>query len=156
MTTNNPLAPVVKERQVACDAATAFDRFTRDIHRWWPTHLHSLEQAEHTHVAFEPIVGGRLFERGADGIERPWGTVEAWEPGARVAFSWHVGRGAETAQAIVVTFEPHGQGTRVRLVHAGWERLGERAAGARAEYDVGWDDVFGVRYGRFADGGAPA
>ena len=120
---------MVKERQVACDAATAFHRFTFDIHRCWRAHLHSLEHAE--------------------------GTVDAWEPGARVAFSWHVGRGAETAQAIVAAFEPCAQGTRVRLVHSDWERLGARAASARAEYDVGRDDVSGVRYGCFADGGAP-
>ena len=147
------IPPVVKEVQVACDPATAFDRFTRDIHLWWPIKSHSLGQDERTRVAFEPVPGGRLFERGADGLEHTWGSVSAWEPGARVAFSWHVGRAPETAQAVEVSFAAHAGGTRVRLVHSGWQHLGERAAAAREEYNGGWELVFVTRYRQFADGG---
>ena len=145
--------PVVKEIQVACDPATAFDRFTRDIHLWWPLRTHSLNQSDAARVVFEPVVGGRLFERGADGVEHTWGSVSAWEPGARLAFSWHVGRAPETAQAIEVSFSAHGGGTQVRLVHAGWQHLGDRAAAAREEYDGGWERVFKQCYRQFADQG---
>jgi hypothetical protein len=34
-------------------------------------------------------------------------------------------------------------GTRLDLVHLGWERLGERARTLRNGYDTGWDFVLG-------------
>jgi uncharacterized protein YndB with AHSA1/START domain len=142
--------PVVKEIHVPCDAATAFERFTRDIHLWWPVRTFSLNRTDDARVAFEPAVGGRLFERGADGVEHTWGSVSAWEPGRRVAFSWHVGRGPELAQAIEVSFTARDDGTQVRLVHAGWHHLGEHAAEARAQYQNGWERVFMQCYRTFA------
>jgi uncharacterized protein YndB with AHSA1/START domain len=145
--------PVIKDVQVACDPLTAFDRFTRDIALWWPVRTHSLSESDATQVAFEPSVGGRLFERTEDGTEHTWGRVSAWEPGVRVAFSWHVGRAPGTAQAIEVSFVARDGGTGVRLVHSGWQHLGERAAAARDEYDNGWETVFMRRYREFADEG---
>jgi hypothetical protein len=42
-----------------------------------------------------------------------------------------------------VRFSAEGSGTRVELVHTGWERLGERAGEVRARYDTGWEPVLG-------------
>ena len=38
-------------------------------------------------------------------------------------------------------------GTRVELEHRGWERLGDRASGARADYEEGWEPVLGLYRG---------
>jgi hypothetical protein len=38
---------------------------------------------------------------------------------------------------------PEGDGTRVELVHSGWEAYGDDAAASRASYDTGWDIVLG-------------
>ena len=154
MSTVTPFSvpPVVKVVHVRCTPAEAFDRFTRDIHRWWPLRSHSLFGAEATHVGFEPHAGGRLVERNARGEEQQWGSVTVWEPPARLAFTWHVGRTAAHAQLVELTFTPSGDGTEVRLVHRGWEALAERGAAMRDEYDRGWNVVFVQRYGRYADG----
>jgi hypothetical protein len=42
-----------------------------------------------------------------------------------------------------------GDGTRIDLEHRGWERLGDRAAEARPQYDEGWESVLGL-YARAA------
>jgi hypothetical protein len=44
---------------------------------------------------------------------------------------------------VEVTFRPAGVGTRVDLVHTGWERLGGKGARMRAGYDAGWAVVLG-------------
>ena len=97
----------------------------------------------------EPRAGGRLVETARDGTEHPWGTVSAWEPGRRVAFSWHPGRDPASAQWIEVAFRANPAGTRVTLVHGGWEALGERATASREAYRNGWPTVFGQRYRDF-------
>ena len=42
---------------------------------------------------------------------------------------------------LAVVFDEVDGETRVRLVHRGWEALGERAARARADYEGGWVTV---------------
>ncbi len=53
--------------------------------------------AEHTFIkepasiSIEPRVGGRFYERGADGAEAVRGTVEECAPPGRIAITWQVG-----------------------------------------------------------------
>jgi uncharacterized protein YndB with AHSA1/START domain len=44
---------------------------------------------------------------------------------------------------IEVTFEPVGDGTRVRLEQTGFERVGPGAEEFRAGYSMGWTEVLG-------------
>jgi hypothetical protein len=140
------LAPVVVDVLVPCPPARAFDYFTRDIARWWPLSTHSCAMADAVDVAFEGRAGGRLVERSRDGASHVWGTVTTWEPGGRVAFTWHPGRDADFATRVDVTFVAAGDGTRVTLTHDGWNA---RADGARARenYVGGWRIVLVQRYG---------
>lgn len=140
------LAPIEIDLVVPCDPPRAFDYFTRDIGRWWPLATHSCARDDAVAVAFEPRVGGRLVETARDGTRHPWGTVSAWEPGRRVAFSWHPSRDPATAQWVEVSFRANPAGTRVTLVHGGWDSLGERAAATRDGYLGGWASVFGERF----------
>lgn len=54
------------------------------------------------------------------------------------------GRGPDSAQELRVTFSAEAGGTRVTLVHAGWERLGDQGPASRASYEQGWDLVLGA------------
>ena len=143
------LAPIVLELVVPCPPQRAFDYFTRDIGRWWPLATHSLGEADAANVHFEPRVGGRVIETARDGREWVWGSVTAWQPGERVAFSWHLDRDPATAQSVEVVFAAAPSGTRVTLTHGGWERRGADAPEARAKYERGWKIVLGERYGGF-------
>ena len=142
--------PVVKTITVRCAPQIAFRVFTEEIAAWWPLDTHSIGPDAKT-CAFETRPGGRLFERLADGTEKLWGTIVDWQPPHRLAFTWHVHRTAEQAQLVEVTFEPSDGGTRVRLTHSGWERLGEKAQAMRQSYDKGWGKVFEACFGARAN-----
>lgn len=139
--TDESVEPVVKEITVGWPVDRAFERFTAEIGRWWPLGSHSVGQERARTCAFEPRAGGRLYETTGDGSEHVWGHVTIWDPPRRVAFTWHPGRDADTRQEVEVAFDPVDGETRVRLVHAGWERLGEEAEETRARYVPGWDFV---------------
>jgi uncharacterized protein YndB with AHSA1/START domain len=145
-----PVPPVVKTVTVRCTPARAFALFVSDFERWWPlaqTHT----GADPVHCAIEPRVGGRVFERPADGRETPWGTVLAYEPPHRLALSWIVQLSAEQEQLVEVRFLAEQQGTRVELTHSGWEKLGEAAASLRERYDRGWGRIFERHFADYAN-----
>jgi uncharacterized protein YndB with AHSA1/START domain len=134
---------VLKSVTVRCPAEEAFRVFSEGVATWWPLETHSVGERSAKTCVLEGRVGGRFFERQEDGGEELWGTVTAWEPPLRLAFTWHPGRAESTAQEVEVQFTPVDGGTRVELVHRGWEKLGERAEEARNEYDSGWEFVLG-------------
>ena len=142
-TRSDRIAPVRKSITVPSKPAAAFRRFTDGIAEWWPLESHSVSASAEARVAMEGRLGGLIRETALDGTEHLWGTVTEWDPPRRVAFTWHPGRPADTRQEVTVTFRPAGEGTRVDLVHTGWEHLGEDGAKMRAGYDTGWDFVLG-------------
>ena len=142
-----PLAPVRKTVRVKGSVDAAFRLFTDGIAKWWPLTTHSVCQNDAVACAVEGRIGGRFFERDRSGKEHIWGTVTAWEPPDRVAFTWHPGRTADAAQAVEVRFSDAGAGmTLVELTHSGWERLGAKASTTRESYAKGWDFVLGERF----------
>lgn len=132
-----------KSVTVSVPPEQAFRVFTEGIASWWPMHHHAVETDKAEAIVLEGEVGGRLYERTSEGVEHAWGVVTAWEPPDRVAFTWHPGRDEKTAQQIEVTFASEGTATRVELLHAGWERYGEKAAESMSQYDSGWATVLG-------------
>ena len=141
---------VEKSVTVAVPIERAFEVFTEEIAEWWPLRTHAVDTEHSETVVMEGRVGGRLFERTPGGEEHTWGTVTAWEPPHRVVYSWHPGRGEETAQEVEVAFTPDGEGTRVDVRHSGWAKLGDRMEEIVASYDEGWDKVIGL-YAQAAD-----
>ena len=122
----------------------AFEVFTAEIGTWWPLRTHAVDTERSETVILESQVGGRLYERAPSGEEHLWGTVVAWEPPSRIVYSWHPGRGEETAQEVTITFSAEGPGTRVQVRLTGWEKLGDDMEEAVASYDMGWDTVMGL------------
>ncbi len=133
--------PLVKTLSVPWDPATAFRRFTAEIGTWWPRRTHSVGGHRSQAVRFEGHVGGRIVETVRGGAPCVWGTVTAWEPDARVAFTWHPGMDPASATAVEVRFEAEGGGTKVTLTHAGWEAYGAKGRRTRRAYGPGWEYV---------------
>jgi uncharacterized protein YndB with AHSA1/START domain len=144
------LAPVRKSLTVPLTPEKAFRLFTADIATWWPLASHSVGASKAETVIFEGRLGGRLYERAQDGTPAPWGEIRVWQPPSRLVFSWHPGKPEDTGQEVELRFIAEGNGTRVELEHRGWEKLGEKAASVRADYDKGWNFVFNERYGNAA------
>ena len=134
---------ITKSVTIAAPVEHAFRVFTEEIHTWWPLRTHAVDTEHSEIVVLEGHKGGRLFERTPSGEEHLWGTVVLWEPPGRVGYSWHPGRGAETAQEVEVTFTQQGEGTRVDVRHWGWEKLGDRLDETIVSYNDGWDLVLG-------------
>jgi uncharacterized protein YndB with AHSA1/START domain len=150
MTATTPPAftPLRKAVRVNVPPDRAFRRFTTELGTWWPLRSHSVGKGDAESVTMEPRVGGRILERIRGGRETVWGTLTAWDPPRRVAFTWHPGRAPETAQDVEIRFTADGTGTRVELEHTGFERLGPALGRkARRGYPLGWEYVLG-RYAR--------
>ncbi len=70
-----------------------------------------------------------------------------FEPGYRLAFSWHPGTDSTKPTRVDVTFTENGVGgALVTLTHSGWEIWAAEAPDKRGGYDSGWDFVFGQCY----------
>ena len=142
--------PVVKTVTVRATPARAFELFARDLARWWPlAQFHT--GPDPVDCAIEPCAGGRVFERAADGRETLWGSVLAYDPPHRLAFTWIVGLSAEEEQRVEIRFTPEDSGTKVELTHSGWEKLGEAAASLRERYDQGWGTLIERCYAEYAN-----
>ena len=145
--------PIVKTVMVHAAPAPTFALFADDFGRWWPlARVHT--GPDPVDCAIEPRVGGRVFERAADGRETPWGTVLAYDPPYRLAFSWLVQLSPEQEQLVDIRFMAADRGTKVELTHSGWEMLGDAAASRRERYDRGWGTIFEQDFVEYANSNA--
>lgn len=124
----------------------AFAVFTRDFADWWPAE-YTWSQDVLQHIAIEPGVDGRCFERGPHGFECDWGRVLVWEPPHRLVFTWQISADRQPvpdpnkAGEIEVRFEAEGATmTRVDFEHRHFRRHREGAAEYKAmlEAPEGW------------------
>ena len=119
--------PIVEERPLVCDPATAFRLFSTDLSSWWPRE-YSFSQDALERLWIEPQVSGTARERDAEGNEIVWGFVVACDPGGRLTLRWMI-EPARTLQPdparasrLTLTWSPEGDGCRVRLVHDEFDR----------------------------------
>jgi uncharacterized protein YndB with AHSA1/START domain len=130
------MEPIQLSFIVDCPPAHAFALWAERTSIWWPPG-HSVSGAPAL-VVFEPRAGGRIYERAADGTEHEWGEVLAWEPPHRLRYLWHLRFDRADATEVEITFVAAPEGTAVRILHSGWERLGARAAERRERNERGW------------------
>ncbi|MDQ6742209.1 MAG: SRPBCC family protein [Candidatus Dormibacteraeota bacterium] len=126
---------------VDCPAAHAFSVWTARTSSWWPV-THTVSAEPGLEVVFQPLLGGRIFERTPAGTEVEWGEITAWEPPSRLAYLWHIRDDRADATEVEINFLEQGDATtRVEIEHRGWERLGSRGPGWREVNLGGWNGV---------------
>jgi hypothetical protein len=118
--------PIVVEFEVNTSAEHAFAMWTSGTAIWWPR-SHTVSRDRDLVVVFEPFSGGRIFERARSGGEHEWGVIRVWEPPRRVEYLWHIFVDRRRGTDVSVTFTPTADGTVVRLVHSGFDRLADDA-----------------------------
>ncbi|KMW60360.1 Glyoxalase/Bleomycin resistance protein/dioxygenase domain [Candidatus Rhodobacter oscarellae] len=136
--------PVTKTVTVPLTPERAFRLFTEEMASWWPLDRHavSAEDGGAKDVTVPAEIGAQIFETTPSGKKVPWGRVTEHRPGHRFATSWHPGRPEAEATQVEVTFDAVADGTRVTLVHSGWQALGAQQTSLRDQYQNGWDTVF--------------
>jgi uncharacterized protein YndB with AHSA1/START domain len=152
------IAPVIKTVDVKCAPARAFELFTGRMGAWWPA-SHHIGGTPFAAVVIEPTAGGRWFERGEDGAETPWGKVLVWAPPSRVVLAWQLRADwtydPDFETELEITFQPHGEGARVRVEHRNLERFGAEAAAIAESLGGGWPTIVDG-FAAFADQSAKA
>lgn len=118
----------------------SFSVFCGAIGEWWPKGP-SFNGKVLADMIIEGQIGGRFFERYADGTEYEIGRITAYEPPALVGFTWRAPSWDRPTQ-VQIRFTAEGSGTRVDLEHSGWEEADDIRE-ARKNYDTGWDFVLG-------------
>jgi uncharacterized protein YndB with AHSA1/START domain len=138
----------------------AFAAFTERMDEIKPRE-HNLLASPIASTTLEPRVGGHIIDRGEDGSECRWARVLAYEPPARLVFSWDIGptwqleADPENASEVEVRFEAEGpEHTRVLLEHRHLDRHGPGWPSLRdgVDNDQGWP----LYLSRYADLFAPA
>jgi uncharacterized protein YndB with AHSA1/START domain len=126
---------------VGCPPEQAFELWTARTGTWWPT-SHTVSAQPGVEVVIEPGVGGRIYERTAKGEEHDWGEVTGWDPPSRISYLWHLRQDRADASEVEITFAATpGTGTRLSIVHSGWDALGARGADQRESNQRGWAGV---------------
>ena len=134
--------------RVPATPARAFQAFTAEIGLWWrPNQLFQFPpRSAAGRLAFEPGEGGRFTETAADGEVFEIGRITAWQPGARLAFTWRQASFAPgQVTEVEIRFEAVGSETRVTVEHRGWETVPQEHV-ARHTFP---DAVFLQRHGEW-------
>jgi uncharacterized protein YndB with AHSA1/START domain len=139
-------AVVHKSVRVQAPIDRAFSVFVEQMETWWPQ-THHIGKVPFVNIFVEPRVGGRWYERNAEGGYSDWGKVLAWEPPHRVTLSWHAGPGHDSeewvcdpdinkASEVEIHFVSESPGTTlVELTHSKLERHGEGYEQLRVMFD---------------------
>lgn len=111
--------------RVQASPERAFAAFVEQIGDWWrPSPLFQTTPRPPGRLAFEGGDGGRLVETLAGGKVFEIGRVLAWEPPARLVFSWRQASfPPDLATEVEVRFEAVGEETRVSVEHRGFDRV---------------------------------
>lgn len=132
--------PIVLEFEVRAGPEHAFKTWTERCALWWPP-SHCMSHADGFDVVFEPFIGGRIYETGADGTEYEWGQITVWDEPHRVEYRWHIFLEADQATLVEVTFTASEEGTLVRLENSGFEVFGEGAKERTERVGSAWAGI---------------
>ena len=136
------IAPIVRTVTVKAPPQRAFEAFTANIGQWWPKG-YTIGAQPFEQVVIEPHVGGRWFERAADGTETQWGQVLAWDPPGRVLLTWQISAAwaydPDLKTEVAMSFVDQGDGsTLVTLEHGKLEQFGDSAQAVADQLGSGW------------------
>jgi len=138
------IAPAAIRKSVTLNVPPerAFDVFAARMGSWWHKEHSIAKGTTQVDVVVEPRVGGRWYEKGADGSEHPWGKVIAYERPRRLVLAWQLNRefvyDPDLETTVEVTFEERDGSTVVHFEHRDLERMGAGTIELLESMDGGW------------------
>jgi uncharacterized protein YndB with AHSA1/START domain len=135
---------VRKTMHVQAPIAVAWRVFTERMGTWWPLAHYKIGKSPAVDAVIEPRVGGRWYERGADGSTCQWGSVLSWEPPTRLVLSWDITADWQYDPTLKTEIEvrftaDRANATRVELEHRRLDRYGARRDEMRRIFDTEGD-----------------
>lgn len=94
--------------------ADAFDFFTQEISRWWPSDRRHLNDANSQLFL---LADGRFYERASNGTELDLGRVRLWDAPRRIVLDFYMGTDATHPTEVEIRFDAEGTGTCVSVNH---------------------------------------
>jgi uncharacterized protein YndB with AHSA1/START domain len=136
----------------------AFRAFVHELSSWWPAE-YTWSQDALVRIAIEPKLHGACFEIGPHGFRCDWGRITAFREPVALCFLWQISARREPvpdprkASEVDVRFRQDPDGTRVGLVHGGFENHGDDGGWYRDAMasEMGWPKILEA-YRRYADG----
>ncbi len=127
---------------IAAQPERVWRAWVSEMNQWW-TKPYYMDSERVTGLVIEPHLGGRYMEKwGEDGSGYLIGHVVEWLPPLRLAYTWSEKSWGGIVTVVRLEFQPERGGTRLALVHEGFERLPDGEA-QRAGYDRGGADLLG-------------
>jgi uncharacterized protein YndB with AHSA1/START domain len=142
-------APIKQSVHVDCPIEETFRLFTEGFGDWWPLASCSPSGDAAERCVMEPGVGGRILERNNSGEEREWGSVIEWDPPEHVSFTWAPGVLDDGGSIVDVQFSVEADGTRVTLIHTGWEAAGVPVNALQTGYPGVWRELLESCFAEF-------
>lgn len=123
----------------------AFGVLTAGLGTWWPAAYSWGPEVLDTHE-LEPRAGGRIAEVSVHGNRYDWGRITTWVPPERVVFDWQIGPDRvptpdpDACSEVEWQVEADGEGSRLTVLHRGFEIYGDAADGYREALgsEQGW------------------
>jgi len=110
--------------RVPASPERAFEVFVEEIGQWWRPNVLFETTPRPGVLSFEPGPNGRLIETRAGGKVFEIGRILAWEPPARLVFSWRQANfPLDLHTEVEVGFEAVGEETRVSVEHRGFTQV---------------------------------
>jgi uncharacterized protein YndB with AHSA1/START domain len=142
-------APIRQSVHVDCPIEDAFRLFTESFAEWWPLATYSIAGDEAESCVIEPWAGGRVYERTRSGEEREWGSVTVWEPPRKLQLTWYPAGARDDNQTVDIEFRVEADGTRVTLIHSGWDQTDIQACALRGNYAAQWPVILKLYFSEF-------
>lgn len=141
MSNTSKIDPVAKTIEIGLNPAEAFDLFVNKMDLWWPLDSHAVSTDDAVEIQIDGRVGGSIWEVTRHGEEHVWGSIAVYDVGKRIEIRWHPGAPESEATIVDVRFDSIDSGTRVTLIHSGWDARGNGAQKTRDSYESGWNTV---------------
>lgn len=135
--------------EIKAPVAKVWEALIKDIGSWWHSDFYAIPGSE---IKLEPHVGGRLFEKAADGSEGLWYSVNGFYPEQSIEMAGFLRPeyGGPSTSLLKLSLEARGDVTVLHIDDAIFGVIGAKTEGSVA---AGWRTLFGDGLKKYVETG---